>query len=258
MHDQKGGEGPVVQLASERAMARNLRRWLGKAGVRRPELHEGSPPRKPLTWHDLRATGITWMAVRGDDPLKIRQRAGHSTLSTTEIYIREAEAVREGFGEVFPALPGCLLDPFGSSATVSDSDSSDARAACFLVLLGGVEGTRNPSKTRDRAGSEGSTGGENGPQAASNPATSLDPLSETARRDTAIAESTNILDLKPPSAMLRAMLDGLQLKSPEDRRALLRELAQLLVAEADDGEATGTLPRRRQCPSTGAVTFCCT
>jgi integrase len=109
MHEEKCGEGPVVMLASERAMARNLRRWLWKAGVRRPELHEGSPTRKPLTWHDLRATGITWMAVRGDDPLKIKQRAGHTTFSTTEIYIREAEAVREGFGDVFPALPAELL-----------------------------------------------------------------------------------------------------------------------------------------------------
>ena len=26
-------------------------------------------------------------------------------MTTTELYIREAEAIREGFGEVFPALP---------------------------------------------------------------------------------------------------------------------------------------------------------
>jgi hypothetical protein len=43
-----------------------------------------------------RATGITWMAVRGDDPLKIKQRAGHTTFQTIEGYIREAEAVRSG------------------------------------------------------------------------------------------------------------------------------------------------------------------
>src|SRR6516165_4284943 len=85
------GKGSVIALSSERAMARNLRRWLWKAGVRRPELHQGSPTRKPLTWHDLRATGATWMAVRGDDPLKIKQRCGHASFSTTEIYIREAE-----------------------------------------------------------------------------------------------------------------------------------------------------------------------
>jgi integrase len=45
-----------------------------------------------MTWHDLRATGLTWLAIRGDDPLKIKQRAGHSAFSTTEGYVRQAEA----------------------------------------------------------------------------------------------------------------------------------------------------------------------
>jgi hypothetical protein len=44
-----------------------------------------------------------------DDPLKIKLRCGHASFSTTEMYIREAEAVREGFGEVFLALPAALV-----------------------------------------------------------------------------------------------------------------------------------------------------
>jgi hypothetical protein len=28
------------------------------------------PTRKAMTFHDTRATGITWWAVRGDDPLR--------------------------------------------------------------------------------------------------------------------------------------------------------------------------------------------
>ncbi len=115
MHEHCKGKGLVIQLPSERAMARNLRRWLWKAGVRRPALHDPTPTSKPLTWHDLRATGATWLAIRGDDPLKIRQRCGHADFATTERYIREAEAVRDGFGDVFPELPGCLLDPFGKA-----------------------------------------------------------------------------------------------------------------------------------------------
>ena len=63
-----------------------------------------------MTFHDLRATGITWCAVRGDEPLKIKQRAGHSTFSTTEGYIREAENLGGSFGQVFPPLPPSLLD----------------------------------------------------------------------------------------------------------------------------------------------------
>ena len=62
-----------------------------------------------MTFYDLRATGITWMAVRGDDALKIMSRAGHRTFSTTQGYIREAEVLRAGFGEVFPPLPSGLL-----------------------------------------------------------------------------------------------------------------------------------------------------
>jgi hypothetical protein len=108
MHDEHGGKGNVVRFR-DRHMSRDLRLWLTRAGVTRPELHHGDATRKALTWHDLRATGLTWLAVRGDDPLKIKQRAGHSTFSTTEGYIREAEAVRDGFGDVFPPLPEAAL-----------------------------------------------------------------------------------------------------------------------------------------------------
>jgi integrase len=139
LHEEKGGEGLVIDLPSERAMARNLRRWLWKAGVRRPELHQSTPTRKHLTWHDLRATGASWMAVRGDDPLKIKQRCGHKTFSTTEIYIREAEAVREGFGEVFPTLPEVLIQ-FRVGSKLK------RRSGVKQALSSGVDGTRTRIK----------------------------------------------------------------------------------------------------------------
>jgi hypothetical protein len=60
---------------------------------------------KAITWHDLRATGCTWMAIAGVDPAKIQQRAGHERYDTTQRYVREAENLREGFGDVFPPLP---------------------------------------------------------------------------------------------------------------------------------------------------------
>jgi integrase len=89
----RSDERPLVaNLPSEPAMARNLRRWLWKAGVRRPALHEGSSASQHMTWHDLRATGATWMAVRGDDPHKIMQRCGHKSFTTTMLYVREGEA----------------------------------------------------------------------------------------------------------------------------------------------------------------------
>jgi integrase len=112
MRDEARGRGAVAPVrATDRKFSRQLRRCLALAGVDRAELFVmGDPTLKAITFHDLRATGITWCAVRGDDPLKIKQRAGHSTFSTTEGYIREAENLRDGFGEVFPPLPPSLLD----------------------------------------------------------------------------------------------------------------------------------------------------
>jgi integrase len=109
MHTEAGGAGQVIALPDDRHLARALRGLLEKAGLDRADLFAKDATRKNMTWHDLRATGLTWLAIRGDDPLKIMQRAGHSEFRTTQGYVREAEAVREGFGEVFPSLPPDLL-----------------------------------------------------------------------------------------------------------------------------------------------------
>ncbi len=111
MHNRARGKGPVLDLVSEPEMACGLRRWLERAGVTRAELHTTTATTKKLSWHDLRATGLTWMAVRGDDPLKIMQRAGHTNFQTTQIYIRTAEAMRDGFGIPFPMMPPSLFGP---------------------------------------------------------------------------------------------------------------------------------------------------
>jgi hypothetical protein len=62
------------------------------------------------------------MAIRGDEPLKIKQRAGHRSFSTTEGYIREAEQVGAAIVAVFPALPASIYSAgpwilLGSSAS---------------------------------------------------------------------------------------------------------------------------------------------
>jgi integrase len=132
---EKAKGAHVVALPSERDMARGLRRWLRKVEVKRDELHRSTPTRKALTFHDLRATGLTWMAVRGDDPLKIQQRAGHTDFATTQGYIRLAEAVREGFGEPFPVLPESLGESVGRGTRRSVfSDDEPERIVPGIVL----------------------------------------------------------------------------------------------------------------------------
>ncbi len=103
-------KGRLLWLPDHEDRAVLLREHLQLAGVTRAELLTSDATRRAITFHDLRATGVTWAAVRGDDPLRIKQRAGHRSFSTTEGYIREAENLREGFGEPFPPLPVQLAE----------------------------------------------------------------------------------------------------------------------------------------------------
>jgi integrase len=117
MRAESGGAGPVVHIPVSKG-AESLRKHLALAGITRTELFP--PPEgddsvaatwAPLTFHDLRGTGVTWCALRGDEPLVIQQRAGHENFKTTERYLREAETLGRHGGEPFPPLPASLLIP---------------------------------------------------------------------------------------------------------------------------------------------------
>ncbi len=127
MKDAAKGSRVFPWFPHENELAEELRRYLKVAGVSRSELFASDRTRKNVTFHDLRATGITWMAVRGDEPLKIQRRAGHKSFSTTDGYIREAVVVREGFGSPFPALPNSLFEAKASEEVVKGkvTDSCD-------------------------------------------------------------------------------------------------------------------------------------
>lgn len=104
--------GPVVgRLGNERTVAAQLRADLRTAGVDRKELYTccDDPPRRWMTMHDLRRTGITWMAVRGDSIFTMLARAGHASADTTLHYVELGALVRPGHGEPFPVLPTELL-----------------------------------------------------------------------------------------------------------------------------------------------------
>lgn len=121
MHAESGGRGRVVPVMPTRSHgARYLRAALKAAGVTRAELFARSKTRRHIDFHDLRATGITWLAIRGDEPLRIMQRAGHTNFATTQRYVREAENLRgEAFGAVFPVIPvdGAVPPASAGSAT---------------------------------------------------------------------------------------------------------------------------------------------
>jgi integrase len=80
MWDESAGEGRVVDMPPDDEQSSRLREYLRRAGVGREELYANDETRKNITFHDLRATGITWLAIGGLDPLKIKASAGHRTL----------------------------------------------------------------------------------------------------------------------------------------------------------------------------------
>jgi len=132
----------IFKMPSVGVLSSKLKHYLAQAGVQRSELFTSDATRKAITFHDLRATGITWCAVRGDDPLKIMQRAGHASFETTRGYIREAENLRSSFGSVFPALPKSLLE---SSVESSRGRPKSPNAMTSLDKSSGADGNR----TRD-------------------------------------------------------------------------------------------------------------
>jgi integrase len=70
MRRETGDVGRVMaHLPTKHEFSKVLRHHLIVAGVEREELFANDATRKWITFHDLRATGITWMAVRGDEPL---------------------------------------------------------------------------------------------------------------------------------------------------------------------------------------------
>jgi integrase len=126
-----------------------LRRYLPWAGVTRAELFADDETRAPLTFHDLRATGLTWRAVRGDDALKIQRAVGHKSLATTQRYIREAEVIGRDIGEPFPALPLGLLATSLTSLETSQAGSAvnveDCSNPPIAIYSRGGKGREAPS-----------------------------------------------------------------------------------------------------------------
>jgi hypothetical protein len=83
-----------------------LRQDLKTVGVTRWALFiEGDPLQRAINFHDLRATGLTHMAVRGDSPILIQWAGGHTDFKTTQGYIARGQTERRRIGDPLPPLP---------------------------------------------------------------------------------------------------------------------------------------------------------
>lgn len=144
MRREAGGTGRVAPPTLAK-LAPFLRRCLETAKVKRADLFANTKTQRQITFYDLRATGITWMAIRGDNPQVIQRRAGHTTFQTTEGYIREAENLnRVTFGVPFPPLPKSLLgdDPESSPESSSGGRKNASRPIKQGARRGGGAGNR--------------------------------------------------------------------------------------------------------------------
>jgi integrase len=113
---QMAPTGPVFAhidgLDDGKKLAATLRMHMALSAITREELFVGQETRRKMRYHDLRATGITWMAFRGDNAVLIMHRSSHRDYATMLQYVREAENLRDtNFGQVFPPLPSELGIP---------------------------------------------------------------------------------------------------------------------------------------------------
>ncbi len=145
------GEELLLRMPPECDLSTRLRQYLRWAGVTRAELFVTDRTRTQITFYDLRATGITWTAIRGEEPLKIMQRAGHLHFSTTQGYIRAAEELGHAVGaaDVFAPLPDGVF---------SAGISAEGPAAWANLRGSQWKGLRpqrdsNPRNSLERAGS---------------------------------------------------------------------------------------------------------
>ena len=104
------GNARLLHLPPDEDRAELLRADIKTAGVTRDELDRNDALHAPLKFHDLRGTGLTWMGARGDAPLAIQWRGGHTDFKTTQGYIEQGQKLAAGFGTPFPPLPSSLYD----------------------------------------------------------------------------------------------------------------------------------------------------
>ena len=115
--------GQVTRLVSERS-ASGSRRGDSPRESRKRRPGEGDDVPRPL--RDRRqVVRRPWRR-----PLEITRRAGHASFSTTEGYIREAENLRDGFGEVFGPPPPRRCFPRPSRATAEFRLSGASPTSC--------------------------------------------------------------------------------------------------------------------------------
>jgi integrase len=101
-----GQGGRLVHMPPPEDRAELLRKDLRTVGITREALFiEHDPLRRAIVFHDLRDTGLTHMAVRGDSPIVIQWAGGHTDFKTTQGYLTRGRVEARRIGTPLPPLP---------------------------------------------------------------------------------------------------------------------------------------------------------
>ncbi len=100
---------PCLSNFGEDHLAEVFRRHLLAATVDRPALHASTHTHVQANLRSCRDSGITWLAMTGLDVLKIKRRAGHDKVDTTDGYVKLAEDHAGVLGVPFGPLPASLV-----------------------------------------------------------------------------------------------------------------------------------------------------
>ncbi len=118
-----GRGGRLLHMPPPEDRAELLRKDLQTAGVTRGALFvEGDPSQRAITFHDLRDTCLVHMAVRGDSPIAIQWRGGHTDFKTTQGYLDRGRVEARRIGEPLPPLPPGIVHE--SSRTIQAGPNS--------------------------------------------------------------------------------------------------------------------------------------
>lgn len=227
---EAGEDGRLVgQLGDPHHLAAILRGDLWIAGVRRAELHTMTRTREWMTLHDLRTTGITWMAVRGDPALTMMARAGHHTVEQTKQYTDGAALVRRVYDQVFPPLPACLIEGDSASAVVDTETDTNRSAQEIAGDGGGSTWESNPAKTDRCAETRSETDGQGavGSRAVTSDSEDLQECPEPPSRLAELAK-------RPMGRLAVAAVEAAKSGDPAAISAAMDELAEAHAASSED------------------------
>lgn len=130
-------------------LADALREHLRTAGVTRPELFEESSARRPIRFHDLRATFVTVALANGRSEAWVTSRTGHRSSTQVAGYRRLADTFAEVGAGALANMAEAIPEIAAANATADASEGPSASTAPSRNLAK-VRGSRSRSVFRFR------------------------------------------------------------------------------------------------------------